>query len=401
MTTWPAPSLRVLAAAGCLMATCVAGAPTNGLRAVEEYLLPESDRVDGPLVVMANLATVAGTASDDVFVFAGQQAELSGACLNDAWVLAQTVVAKGVVHDHARLAGYSVTISGVVSGGVVAAGNAVTVAREARLHGNTYLAGENVICEGVVEGPVRIAARRVTVGGNIRGNVDLTAEDIVIMPGAVIQGDLSYLSAKELLPGKSVTIEGTLTRRQIETPSEPRPFLATGNLLFSLMLFLAACAVGIPFVVIFPAYAGRAATQVRDFFFRSAFVGALACCLLPMIGVMAAVSLIGLPLGLSLLAVFGLLSYFAKFAVGLAVGTMVLRRGVPRERGAFWIMLLGLVLLYLGGLLPIIGPAITLAAAFLGTGGLLLGLGTGGGARREEVPPPLPQDSAGAEPPKV
>jgi cytoskeletal protein CcmA (bactofilin family) len=378
-----------LLAAALLLAWGSALLHADVLQTGELYVLPSSDRAEGPMVVLANSAQLAGTASDDVFVLAGRQAELTGDCLNDAWVFAQTVQAGGVIRDHGRFAGFAVTISGVVSGGVAAAGNSVTVSREARLHRHAFLAGENVICEGTVSGPLRIAARRVTLGGEIRGNVDLAAEDIVIMPGTVIRGDLSYLSPNELLPGKTVTIEGALTRRQPLAPPEPQGFSLAANVLVPLLLLVSACAAGIPFLVIFPAYAGRCAAHVRDRFFRSAFVGALACCLLPMLGTMSLFSVVGLPLGLSLLGVFGLLAYFAKFVVALAAGAALLRRGVPRARGAsIGVALLGLLLLYIGAALPIMGPAIALAAVFLGTGGLLLGLDAGGDRGPRAVEPP-------------
>ena len=56
--------------------------------------------------------------------------------------------------------------------------------------------GENVIIEGAVSGNVRIIAQRATIGGKIDGDLSVAAQDIVILPGTLLNGNLTYTAPK-------------------------------------------------------------------------------------------------------------------------------------------------------------------------------------------------------------
>lgn len=342
-----------------------------------QFWLHEDQALERPTFLTGRSVSLAGVAKDDLFVVA-QRLELTGRAENDLWAAGESIAINGVVRDHARLAANAVVIRGRIGNGLWAVGNGVQVAEGAIVGGPTTIWGRDVVLDGELSGPVTVTARSVTVAGSIRGDVRLIAEEILALPTARIEGDLIYTAPNEFTPDSRVKIAGELVR----VPATPRP--ETGGL--ALLLLLAAFLVGIPFVLLFPRFAGRGARAVRESFWSSLMVGAVAGGLLPLVIIFAFLLVVGIPLALVLAAGMGIFLYLAQFPVALAFGGLLLRRRGPQPPlTAIGALAVGLAALHLLSLIPYAGPAISLGATLLGFGALLRALN---GDRPQ--PPPLP-----------
>ena len=215
-------NIRLLPILPVLLA--VTSAHAFEIHRVDTYALGPDAAAESQMVITANKAEIQGRIADDVFLLAND-AVMSGAAENDAWLAANTLRVSGRVHDHLRIMANTATVSGAVSNSVSAIANTLHLARESRVDGSVNAVAGSVILEGAVGGNVRVMGEVVTLAGVIAGNARVFANDIVVMPGATINGDLVYTSEKELILDEKVSLRGKLIRKEVTQPASERPII--------------------------------------------------------------------------------------------------------------------------------------------------------------------------------
>lgn len=232
-----------------------------------------------------------------------------------------------------------------------------------------------MIIEGRIDGPVKIVAQHVTLSGRYGSGLRIIADDIVVLPGAEIHGDLVYTSQQELYLNEQVALHGRLIRwTKAAQANDLRAWFAQ-SLLLRMTWYLAALMAGLPLILFFPRYTLRAARQIRLTPIRCAMTGLLILTLVPILIVMLLFSRIGTALGLILAAGYLVLMYLAKMAAGLLLGLyLVFRRGPLTPARLYAALAAGLLALYLAGTLPLFESLIWVAVAVLGMGALAQGL---------------------------
>jgi hypothetical protein len=178
-------------------------------------------------------------------------------------------------------------------------------------------------------------------------------------------------------------------RRQ-ERDRDGGPFGGLG-IAFSLAWLCGSLIAGVLLVHFLPGFAAGAAAQVREHPLPSFGVGVLALFVIPAAAFLVAFTLVGLPL--AFLAFLGyLLGMFVGWLLlGLAVGALLVdlvrRRAGTRVGGVDpkWLVVLGLVVLYVVTHLPWIGWLFAFVGTAIGVGALLRQL-----AALRQPPPPTP-----------
>ncbi len=365
-----------------------------------DYVVPAGETRPQELWILAETTTVAGTMSEDCFALAAV-ISLPGTFARDLWAVGETVSFDGRGTEDVRLAGRTVTVSGDIRGNLAAAGESVRLATNSVVKGAALVAGQTVVAEGRVDGGIRIAATSVTLSGVYHSYVRLIAEDIVVMPGTQIRGDLTYTSSKELFLDQKVVVVGQLIRKDVPT-RKWQTLAPTWRQRAIIQAFLFACAlvVAIPFVAVFPRLTGNAVRLLRASTWRCALAGFVAFCLMPMLSAFALFTLIGLPLSLLLMTVYFMLLYLSKVVVALALAGALMRRRGPQPFGnVLTALVLGLLLLYALTLLPGIGSAVVILTFFLGLGAFVLAVFSTQGPNLPEPPPVQPTAPAPPPPP--
>jgi hypothetical protein len=305
-----------------------------------------------------------------------------------------------------------------------AAGNRVRI--EGRIEGDLFAAAEEVVVTGSVRGDVFAAANRVTIGGPVEGDLRATAatltisssvgEDVLaavgnlmVLPSARVGQDLVFASGETRLLGSvagdllgrtgSYTKQGTVAGRETvtieERPAEaPAPTLLD-RLFDALRRYLAILLFGGLLLWLVPRPTRLAAAIVRERPLPSLAFGLLAVVgWLAILLVLLIVALIlAIPLGilgfggLVATAVFGALltagllsfavglasTYLASVIVGLAIGLLLLARGMAGEAERPWTaLLLGVLIVVLLTSIPVVGGLLSAIVALLGLGALVL-----------------------------
>lgn len=313
-----------------------------------------------------------GTAGDDVFVAAAQQALIDGRFSNSVWAVASDVQLRGVVGDHARIAALQATVTADIANSLSAAAiQRLHIGTNTTIHGALYAMGQTVTSLAAIDGPVNILSKKATLGGTLKGDVWISADDIVILPHTHIQGDLTYLTTnRDLVLAPSVVVEGAVRRGESFTPvslSWQTLLLLQGYLLLSGVM------VGIPFMLIFPLTLSRAVHLAQTRIFHCGLVGSLSILLVPLLTGVALMSVLGIPLALVLGASYAVTLYLGRFVIALWLGSKLLRQQGPvTALSATLALVIGLVLFYGVSVLPGIGSMVSLVMTLYGTGSLLI-----------------------------
>ena len=256
--------------------------------------------------------------------------------------------------------------------------------------GATVAEGETVDGVVVVDGPVRIdgtvdgdvfvISGDTEISGEVTGDVTVLAEPAVINSGARIGGDLRY-GDEEPDIASGARIDGEVSD---EDWSDLRPAGFIGWAVFWLALALSSLALGLLLLLIAPRAADAAYRQARDGAWESAAAGVAIFILLPILAVLALVTLVGVPLGIGLLLALLPLGAIAYVTTLWVVG----RALVKPPRGRLVAFLAGWAIFRAGALVPVLGILVWLAATVFGLGVLGLALWR---ARSPAAPPPEAQ----------
>jgi cytoskeletal protein CcmA (bactofilin family) len=297
------------------------------------------------------------------------------------------VTIRAAVADDVRAVGGSVTIDGPVAGDVMAAGGRIVLPAGANIQGRAGLAGSAIELGGHVGRSVRAAGKRIRISGQIDGDVDLAAGSVEVLATARIAGTLTYRSGRpaRIEPGAQVT--GGVVHRPFTAGEQASRFVRLLLWGLALSLLLAFVLIGIVLLALFPEGTRVAARRIATDPGPSFALGLLMLLGGPVAILLLMVTVVGIPLGLGLAALY-VIWLLAGFLIGvLFLGDLGVRAlGRAPSRG--WRLLGLLIALAVMGVLqaiPFVGGLALLAALVFGVGAWSLHVARG--YRRTDSPP--------------
>ncbi len=308
---------------------------------------------------------------------------------DDLEAVGGTVIIRGTVDGSVNAVGGTVVIAptGVVRGDLTGAAGAITV--EGRVEGATQVAaGSFVLREGgVLVGDAEVGAGEALIDGTTEGTLSLDAGTVVVGAGATVGGDLLYDT--EQFTNEGATVAGDVRATDLEFGPEvtPGPLFTVPSWVSVVYTVLAHLALGGLLLALLP----RFVSEVGDFGLtrtaRSGGFGLAALVFAPVLLVLVAVTIIGIPL-----ALLGAVAYGVLLWVGLVLGAYVLGtwgvRALDRADAEYarWYALLGGVLLV--GISRFVpgGGLFRLALTVIGAGAVLLALNARRTGERGEEP---------------
>lgn len=336
----------------------------------EQFITPEDEILTEETWISAQTVTISGTASNDLFATA-PAVELNGTFHGDVWAGGETISAAGIFKNDVRLMARTTQVFGTLYGSLTDIGNTVKIDRTAILHSDTLCIGENVIAEGAVSGNVRIMAQRATIGGKIDGDLSVAAQDIVILPGTLINGNLTYTAPKELVLSSTVMLNGTMDRKFDVAPA--RHFIKE-NLTTHFLFAIAAIVTGLVFSRLFPKTTASTLDALQTSRGLCSLAGFAALFLIPMAAFLLLFTIIGLPLSILIVLFYIILLYLSKVVIGLWIGLAILKKKSFRPQTLALPLTIGLLILYTLTSFPSISMVINMLTLILGLGALLIGL---------------------------
>ena len=227
--------------------------------------------------------------------------------------------------------------------------------------GDVAVIDGDVTIRGTVRGDILVADGDVAIRGRVRGDVVTLGGRATLGRRARVGGDIVYFDKKPVI-SKGARLDGETKKYDGGEIAGVGGGLAIG---FWLAVTLSALVLGLLLLLVAPRAADAAAKAPKGI---AIGVGIGAFILLPVIAVVACISILGLPFGIGLL-----LALFPLYAIGyvtaaFAIGRLIIKGArIP----AF---IVGLLILRALALIPIAGGLIGLLATIFGLGVLLTAL---------------------------
>ena len=221
--------------------------------------------------------------------------------------------------------------------------------------------------DGTVNGSLTAFDAPVTIAGRVNGDVVVFNGKVELRSGANVTGDVVSRQAPVVAEG--ATIGGATRRVQTDVRWDGLGWI--GAFAWWLAVSVSTLVVGL---VLLWLVGRRGAAQIVEAG-RTQIGGAIGWGLLvffalPILGIIALVTVVGIPLGIGLLAALGLI-----YAVGYGAGAWILGRSILRGRTA-WIVafLVGWAILRVLALVPVLGGLLWFAAVVFGLGALVVAI---------------------------
>jgi len=299
-----------------------------------------------------------------------------GETVGDLSAAGGSVTVHGTVDGDLEAVAGSVLVTGRVTGDVEVAGGSVVLARGAEIGGSVEAGtGSFVLEEGArVGGDLTVGAGDVVVAGTVEDSLRAGAESLRIASTAVVGGDVEY-DAEEYTLEDGAEVGGTVTQvDDLDVGTFPGAPGFGGGLpavpgwAGTVYGLLSAFLLGAVLLLALPGVSGRVVERVTGEPGTAAAVGLLVLFGTPVVLLLVAITVVGIPLALAGTLLFALLLMVAWVYGQYALGTWLLSLADVDSRWAA--LAIGLVVVALLGAVPVLGGLVTLAVVLLGLGGI-------------------------------
>ncbi|MBT5468230.1 hypothetical protein HOK40_00885 [Candidatus Peregrinibacteria bacterium] len=333
--------------------------------------------VQGDLVVVGGEIKVNSTVSQDLAIVGGE------------------IDVAGTISDDLRIAGGQVTIDSVVNGDLLVAGGEVTIEQGARIRGDVIVAAGEVTIYAPIDGDlqihagsaklystvggsIKVYAEEVMIDGSIAGSAKIVSGEISYTEDSSIKGDLEYWlggGAEDFEP----LVSGTVTFNESLGITASEAAVVSGGIASIVVALLAALSIykllsGLFIIVLLvfakKTYFPNAAKECMTRPWMNLLIGVLFFIATPFVALMFMITVIGIPIGFSVVAMYIVALLFAK-----ALASVTLAQWYALHKKKKWssLRLVGASLLVYAALtLLVIIPIIGWIAA---KGLILLGFG--------------------------
>jgi len=339
--------------------------------------VPEGQVIEGNHYMAFGSVIMAGTVSGDLCA-AGGNVSITGKVGRDLWVAGGEITVGDSVGEDVRAAGGQVSLSGPIGGDLLCFAGNTDVDSGCKVAGKVMISTGDLTWAGEAGKDLEAYAGVITLKGVVHGNANLSGTDIVVGPGAVVEGDLVYTSAAEAKISPQAVVKGKTDHRlppeRAHKPKKHFPLAAILKILTFWAWSLGSLLLGSLLMKLFPGMGQRIEARIRTLHW-AALAGFIVLSLSPAVTLALLLSVLGVPIGLALLGavLFALIASIAF--VGLTLGRAFVELITKKPVAAwFWPMALGVFLIQLLGLIPCFGLILKLLVAIVGVGGMYLAL---------------------------
>ncbi len=328
-----------------------------------------SETIDDTLVIAADTVIVEGTVTGDL-IAVGERVIVNGSIGGNLIAFAETVTLHGEVNGSVITAGSSVELSDIViKGDLWAAAGDISFDRESSVRRNMTAATEMVSVAGEVRGDLTVFGETAELSGTVGKDFEAFSGRVNLLGNATVAGNLRFRTNDEdkLQKSSTATVGGEIEFLPSSSKSEPENRYFTGDFyLGQIARLVSAFIFGVALLWLFPALRDESLEDGIDGL-KTAGIGLVTLVSLPVIVLIFAITLIGLPLSIFGFFSWLLLVYTAKIVLASVIGQQLL--GATSSHDSLLLTILsGLVVVIVAVNLPFIGGIINFILTIIGIG---------------------------------
>ncbi|MBZ5688543.1 MAG: zf-HC2 domain-containing protein [Acidobacteriia bacterium] len=325
-----------------------------------------NETVDDTLMAAGNTVRIEGVVNGDLLAF-GRTVEVRGTVKGDLVSLAKRTVVSGTVEGRIYTFSESLDLDGLLGHNLYGFAQNLRVNDRGRVGEGILAAAGDVTIEGEVKRSVDLlTSGNADVSGSIGRDLTMSGVSLTLTNTARVGGNvkahLRQLREAHIADGATIT-----GKRDIQVKVRQSQFTRPRFYFHQAVWFAAALLVGWLALVLFPGFF-RATSQAVGSGWLSLGLGVAVLAGVPMVMVVAAITLIGIPISLMLFAVYLAAIYLAKVWVGAFLGRMLLKPSGATKGDWMLGLLVGLLILTIVGFIPYLGGLVRLGVVCVGLG---------------------------------
>ena len=360
------PSTVSVLATIAVLATMASPAQAIETRQAKRVTIAADEVVEDTLVLTAEAIQVDGTVNGSLIAFCGKTT-INGTVTGDVITFTEILEVNGTVEGNVFAFTESANVGGRVAGLLVAFAQRVNVASGGTVGGDVLAFTGDASIDGTVERDVMAFAGMTSLTGTVGRHLKARTGQLSLSSSARVGGDLrarvKTQDKVEIDPAATVAGE-----TKIKLPS-PRPskFLRPKWYFWQAVCLAAAFLTGLLLYWLFP-FLYQSRLETAKSVLLDIIWGFVTLVTVPIAAIILAITVVGLPVSLISLAIWGAALYFAHILVAAFLGRSLLTDPEGTQPAFALPLLLGLLILKVSTSIPYIG-------GWLGFLVLLLGLG--------------------------
>ncbi len=326
--------------------------------------LAKTQTINNDYFATGGTVEISGTVNGDVYATGGQIV-IDGTVNGDVLALGGTLTISGTVNGNVRAAVGQVNISGTVSRNVTLGGGTLELSRAGVINGNLVAGGGTLLVSGKVGKDITAGTGSLTVTGSVGGKIDVAVGQLTIGSTGTVAGPLTYWSSSDASISSGAKT-GKVVHNLPTRDKEPDTIRSLD--LWSRFYWLAVTLlVGALLFVLLPNHTRSVIKTMETRSWASLGIGFAGLILVPIASIILLITLLGAPLAVIGIVLYGVALFLAPIWTVLAIGHIVSKTLKVKDTSSF--MLLAGVLVYaLLGFIPVVSGIVSFV-------GLLLGLG--------------------------
>ncbi|MEJ8548075.1 hypothetical protein [Brevibacillus borstelensis] len=333
---------------------------------IESYHLPADTVHRGDMVVSSPKVIVEGVVDGDLYVI-GENVQIKGRITGDLLVFATTTIVSGEIDGDIRTLTDTLFVNGKVGGSVTNMSHVLILDRDGSIGKNLLTFTTNVDLNGKIAREANGRVDNVRITGSIGEGISLMySRTMHIDAPAVIGGDLVYTSPQRAVISPGVTFKGE-ERFTLEPAEESDDGFSYIPILLGLSSLSSTLLLWLAIRFLFPAGLTCVYRQLDQ---RKGSIVAWGTCLVlgvPVLSLLLLITVVGIPVSITLMLTHLILTWTAKVFVGSWIGIRLAER-FQWKVSPFLAELLGVVALQCLLIIPLFGWLLALPVwiAFFG-----------------------------------
>ncbi|HJP60968.1 MAG TPA: hypothetical protein VJ865_13255 [Gemmatimonadaceae bacterium] len=270
---------------------------------------------------------------------------------------------RGHVHGSLRAAGGGVVVSATVDRNATIGGGDVSIDSLSVIGQNAYLIGGSIHVRGAVRGGLLATGGDVELNGPIGQDVEVASGTLTVGPRAQIAGSLRYRVKGKVNIDPAAKITGKVTVLPVSKGPGP----------FSLLWIAGVLLMGVVVILLVPRFIAEAAVTIDARPLRAVLTGLIVAFLWLIAIIVAAITVVGLPLALLAAGVWLVVVAISGVPVAVWLGGRIMHaRTVLGRQGPLVNFFIGALIFLVIGVIPVIGNLIQFIAGCIGFGAVLM-----------------------------